>query len=171
MVRQGYKSLMEKKQNCPQCGTSVVTYRNPFPTTDVVIYDPQNLERGVVLIERLNEPHGFALPGGFVDYGENVEHAAVREMREETSLHVELIGLLGVYSHPERDPRFHTMSVVYVGQAKNPEALCAGDDAKNVAFYSLEALPPLAFDHGQILQDFKAFLAQKRTLAPCEEKN
>ncbi len=143
-----------------------MTYRNPFPTTDVVIYDPQNIARGIVLIERLNEPHGFALPGGFVDYGESVEHAAIREMREETSLHVELEGLLGVYSTPTRDPRFHTMSVVYVGIATNPQALCAGDDAKNVAFYALDALPPLAFDHATIVEDFKAFLAHTRPLAP-----
>ncbi len=141
-------------------------YRNPFPTTDVIIYDPENPERGVVLIERVNEPYGFAIPGGFVDMGERVEHAALREMREETSLDVELEGLLGVYSDPKRDPRFHTMSIVYVGKAKNAHELCAGDDAKNAAFYPLDALPPLAFDHGQVLEDFKEYLAHKSPLAP-----
>mgnify|MGYP000438845280 FL=1 len=78
---------MQKELTCPACGHSVIRYLNPAPTTDVVIYDP---ERGVVVIERVNEPHGFALPGGFVDDGEQVEHAAVREMREETGLDVEL---------------------------------------------------------------------------------
>ncbi len=97
---------MQKELTCPACGHSVIQYLNPAPTTDVVIYDP---ERGVVVIERVNEPHGFALPGGFVDDGEQVEHAAVREMREETGLDVELLGVLGVYSRPDRDPRRHTM--------------------------------------------------------------
>ncbi len=157
---------MEKKLDCPQCGATVISYRNPFPTTDVIIYDPENSARGVVLIERMNPPYGFAIPGGFIDYGESAEHAAVREMREETSLDVELLGLLGVYSAPHRDPRSHTMSVVYVGKATNPDALCAGDDAKHAAFYPLNALPELAFDHGAVLEDFKQFLQNKRTLAP-----
>ncbi len=156
---------METLTPCPKCQNPVVRYRNPFPTTDVIIYDQ---ERGIVLIERVNEPHGFAIPGGFVDMGERVEHAAVREMREETSLDVELIGLLGVYSDPARDPRFHTMSIVFVGKAKNADALCAGDDAKHAAFYSLDALPPLAFDHGKVIEDFKQYLAQKRPLIPVD---
>ncbi len=153
---------MKTYLSCPQCGTSVLTYRNPTPTTDVIIYDEK---KGIVLIERANPPLGYALPGGFVDLGESVEQAAVREMREETSLDVVLCGLLGVYSAPERDPRFHTMSVVFVGKAQNTNALCAGDDAKNAAFFSLDTLPPLAFDHMRIVQDFIAFLQGKRVLA------
>ncbi len=157
---------MEKKLTCPQCATTVVQYRNPFPTVDVVIYDPHAIARGIVLIERANPPHGFALPGGFIDYGESAEQAAVREMYEETSLEVELIGLLGVYSIPQRDPRSHTLSVVYVGIAKNTDALCAGDDAKNAAFYPLDSLPSLAFDHAKIVEDFSRFLQKEHTLAP-----
>ncbi len=151
---------------CPHCGIAIATYKNPTPTTDVIIYDPEHSNLGIVLIERVNEPLGFALPGGFVDEGESVEQAAVREMHEETGLTVELQGLLGVYSHPKRDPRSHTLSVVYVGKALNAQDLCAGDDAKHAAFYALDALPPLVFDHMQILDDYKLFLAGKRQLAP-----
>ncbi len=160
---------MEKKIDCPQCSTSVITYRNPFPTTDVIIYDATDIARGIVLIERVNEPYGFALPGGFVDMGEQVEAAAIREMHEETSLDVELLGLLGVYSDPKRDPRCHTLGVVFVGTAKDFSKLRAGDDAKNAAFYPLDNLPPLAFDHGHIIADFKSYLAQERTLAPIHK--
>jgi 8-oxo-dGTP diphosphatase len=131
--------------------------RNPYPTVDVVIFDPS---RGVVLIERKNPPHGWALPGGFVDYGETVETAAVREAKEETGLDVVLTGLLGVYSDPDRDPRMHTMSVVFTGHAARPEAAKAGDDAGNLRFFALDDLPDLAFDHAKILDDFKATLAR-----------
>ncbi len=143
------------------------TYRNPAPTTDVIIYDAQT--NAVVLIERVNPPHGYALPGGFVDYGEKVEDAAVREMREETGLDITLKGLLGVYSKPDRDPRFHTISVVYVGEAVDTRSLCAGDDAASAAFFPLNALPKMAFDHHKILQDFKEYLLQKRYLASLDE--
>ena len=157
---------MQKELTCPACGHSVIRYLNPAPTTDVVIYDP---ERGVVVIERVNEPHGFALPGGFVDDGEQVEHAAVREMREETGLDVELLGVLGVYSRPDRDPRRHTMSVVFVGRPRDAAALKAGDDAARAAFYPLDRLPqPICFDHARILADFGRWLAGERTLAPVE---
>ena len=129
----------------------------------------RNPERGVVVIERVNEPHGFALPGGFVDDGEQVEHAAVREMREETGLDVELLGVLGVYSRPDRDPRRHTMSVVFVGRPRDAAALKAGDDAARAAFYPLDRLPqPICFDHARILADFGRWLAGERTLAPVE---
>lgn len=127
-------------------------YRNPLPTVDVVIYHPQ---RGVVLVKRRNPPHGWALPGGFVDYGETVEHAARREALEETSLAVSLLGLVGVYSDPGRDPRGHTISTVFAARTDEPDAVLGGDDAAEARFFPLDALPePLAFDHASILEDF-----------------
>ncbi|MDR0465956.1 MAG: NUDIX hydrolase [Deltaproteobacteria bacterium] len=153
------------KLSCPHCGGTVREYRNPGLTVDVVIHVP---DLGVVLIERRNIPHGFALPGGFVDVGESVEEAAVREAREETGLDVELVGLLGVYSRPDRDPRGHTVAVVFIGRAKDPGVLQAGDDAKRAAFYPLSALPgEIAFDHAEILQDFMRVQAGLRKLAPA----
>lgn len=140
------------RKTCPHCGGELDAHCNPVPTVDVVIFDPA---RGVVLIERANEPHGFALPGGFVDCGETVEQAAVREALEETGLEVVLTGLVGVYSDPKRDKRMHTMSTVFAAQAKDPGRLNAGDDAKAAAFHPLDKLPsPLAFDHAEILADF-----------------
>lgn len=133
--------------------------RNPAPTVDVVIHAAG---RGIVLVERKNPPPGWALPGGFVDYGETCEAAAVREAREETGLDVVLTGLLGVYSDPARDPRGHTLSVVYTAQALSPARLQAGDDAGRAEFFALDALPPLAFDHRRIVQDFIAGLARLR---------
>jgi len=137
---------------CERCGQPLPLYRNPAPTVDIVIACPG---RGVVLIERANAPHGWALPGGFVDYGESVENAAVREALEETGLHVELTGLLGVYSDPGRDPRKHTVSVVFTAQPLNLSRLKAGDDAKGVKIFTLDNLPEvLAFDHAVILADY-----------------
>lgn len=145
---------------CPQCGRPGAVHRNPLPTVDVVVYEPG---QGVILVERANPPHGWALPGGFVDYGETVEHAAVREAREELGLDVVLTGLLGVYSDPARDPRKHTMSVVFTAQAEDLGRLAAGDDAAAARFFPLDALPaPLAFDHARILGDFTNRLARFR---------
>ncbi len=145
---------------CPQCGRPGAVHRNPLPTVDVVVFDPGH---GVVLIERANPPHGWALPGGFVDYGETVEAAAVREACEETGLSVVLTGLLGVYSDPARDPRKHTLSVVFTAQAADLGRLAAGDDAAVARFFPLDDLPaPLAFDHALILDDFKRRLRRFR---------
>ena len=157
---------MRKECLCPHCGKPYSCYRNPTPTTDVVIYAP---ERGVVIIKRANPPIGYALPGGFIEEGELAETAAVREMREETGLTVDLLGLLGVYSEPHRDPRQHTLSVVFVGRARDVNALCAGDDAAKAAFYPLDRLPePLVFDHARILADFTHYLSGRRHLAALD---
>jgi 8-oxo-dGTP diphosphatase len=137
---------------CELCGRPLETYRNPTPTVDIIIQCPG---RGIVLIERGNTPFGWALPGGFVDYGETVEGAAVREALEETGLAVELTGLLGVYSDPDRDPRKHTMSVVFTATPLDVSKLGAGDDAKNAVIFPLDGLPsPLVFDHGKIVSDY-----------------
>jgi ADP-ribose pyrophosphatase YjhB (NUDIX family) len=119
----------------------------------------------VVLIERRNFPFGWAIPGGFVEYGETVEQTAVREAREETSLEVELRALLGVYSKPDRDPRGQTVTVVYIGRASgNPRA---ADDAQNVDLFDPDILPSsVAFDHRDILADYRRFLRTSEHPAP-----
>lgn len=123
--------------------------RNPCLTVDIIIELPE----GIVLIERKNPPHGWALPGGFVDYGESVEDAAVREAREETSLDVTLVRQFHTYSDPDRDPRFHTVSTVFIARAAGPPA--AGDDAAAVGVFGKDSLPaPLCFDHARILDDY-----------------
>jgi 8-oxo-dGTP diphosphatase len=110
---------------------------------------------GIVLIERRNPPPGWALPGGFVDVGEPLPHAAVREAAEETSLTIELTEQFYAYSNPRRDPRGPTVSVVYLAQAKGtPEG---ADDAKRARIFSLECLPELAFDHQQIIEDYRRY--------------
>jgi 8-oxo-dGTP diphosphatase len=111
----------------------------------------------IVLIERKNFPPGWAIPGGYVDFGETVEQAAMREAREEISLQVEIRALLGVYSRPDRDPRGQTITLVYVAKASGTPK--AGDDAKNAALVDPRNPPmPLAFDHAEILADYVRFL-------------
>lgn len=127
-------------------------HESPRPTVDVIIELPD----GIVLVRRRNPPHGWALPGGFVDYGERVEDAARREMREETGLDVALVELLGVYSDPRRDARGHTISTVYVGQARGTPR--AADDAAEAGVFREADLPaPLVFDHARILADYFRF--------------
>lgn len=142
---------------CPACGAKVKSYRNPLPTVDVILELPE----GIVLIERRNEPFGWAIPGGFVDYGESLESAARREMLEETSLEIGVsdLRLLGCYSDPARDKRSHNISTVYVAKAAGTPR--AGDDAAGIGVFALDALPePLCFDHARILSDYR-----KRKLA------
>jgi 8-oxo-dGTP diphosphatase len=126
----------------------------PAVAVDVVIELLDRPGRPIVLIERRGPPPGFALPGGFVDIGETVEDAARREMREETGLDVRLMRLLGVYSDPARDPRGHTVSIVFVGTATGVPR--AGDDASSVLVTDAASTPALAFDHGRILGDYLA---------------
>lgn len=130
----------------------------PLLAADIIIELTDRPDRPVVLIERRNPPHGWAIPGGFVDMGETLEHAARREALEETALHVTLTALLGCYSDPRRDPRGHTVSAVYVATATGtPRAL---DDAKNAAVFAPDQLPGLlAFDHRLILDDYLRFRA------------
>lgn len=135
--------------------------RTPLLAVDVIIALPDRAGREgipIVLIERRNPPHGWALPGGFVDVGEPLEAAAVREAREETCLEVRLACLLGCYSDPARDPRGHTVSAVYVAQAEGVPR--AADDAQTLDLFLPDAVPvPLAFDHALILADYRHYLA------------
>ena len=141
---------------CPHCGKAVASYRNPLPTVDIII----ELADGIVLIKRKNPPFGWALPGGFVDYGESLEAAAIREAREETSLDVRLVSQLGAYSDPRRDPRHHTISVVFVAEADGRPR--AADDAAEIGVFDRETLPEgMAFDHAEILQDYFDALADR----------
>ena len=132
------------------------TPKTPYLTTDgiVEIYNDSEKFLGIVLIQRKNIPIGLALPGGFVDVGESVENAVVREMKEEISLDVKITKLFGIYSDPSRDKRFHTASVVYICKAYGTPV--GADDAKEAMVVKLEdlELDKLVFDHGDILRDY-----------------
>ncbi|MDD2389523.1 MAG: NUDIX hydrolase [Desulfobacterales bacterium] len=124
-------------------------YRNPLPTVDIII----EINDGIILIERANPPYGWALPGGFVDYGESLENSAVREAKEETSLDVTLKEQFHSYSDPDRDPRHHTLTTVFIASASGSPK--AADDAKNLGTFCEDTMPaPLAFDHGKIIHDY-----------------
>ena len=138
------------KKLCPNCGLEQEGYVNPLPTVDIII-EMEN--RGIILIKRKNVPRGWAIPGGFVDYGESLEEAAVRETREETELEVELVRQLHTYSHPARDPRHHTISTVFLARATGTPK--AADDAEEIGIFTKDNLPlPLMFDHAEILADY-----------------
>lgn len=135
---------------CPHCGTLTTRYKNPVPTVDIII----EIDDRIVMIERKNPPYGWALPGGFVDYGETLEEAARREAFEETGLRLENLTLFGCYSDPKRDPRQHTITTVFIATATGAPA--AADDAIEVALYTPSALPAsICFDHRQILSDYQ----------------
>jgi 8-oxo-dGTP diphosphatase len=133
-------------------------YRNPVPTVDIIIEiieknDYNSTDKRIVLIRRKNPPYGWALPGGFVDYGESLEKAALREAKEETSLDVDIIRQFHTYSDPERDPRQHTISTVYIAKAfGKPMGM---DDAEEAKIFDENSIPnDMAFDHGKILKDY-----------------
>ena len=139
--------------------------RTPALAADVIIELTDRPERPIVLIERLNPPHGWALPGGFVDEGEAVPVAAMREAAEETGLRVALVQLLGCYSEPTRDSRGHTASIVYVARAEGVPL--AADDAREVGIFTLDQLPrPLVFDHAAILHDYRRWRERGELPAP-----
>lgn len=124
-------------------------HKNPFLTVDIII----EIADGIILIKRKSPPEGWSLPGGFVDYGESLEAAAVREAKEETGLDIKLIRQFHTYSEPDRDPRHHTVSTVYIATASGrPEA---GDDAREIGIFKKDSLPEIiAFDHRKILEDY-----------------
>jgi ADP-ribose pyrophosphatase YjhB (NUDIX family) len=148
--KSSFKAInMKKNLTCPNCETLIETWRNPVPTVDIII----RIDDTIVLIERRNPPFGWALPGGFVDYGESLEIAAKREALEETGLTVKNLKQFRAYSDPQRDPRQHTISYVFTAEADGMPV--AGDDAAAVKLFSIDNLPtPLCFDHGQILTDY-----------------
>lgn len=138
--------------------SSGTNYRptTPLLAADAIIELADKPGRPIVLIERKNPPYGWAIPGGFMDVGEHLEVAAIREAREEVCLDVKLKALLGMYSDPKRDDRGHTVTAVYVAEATGEPK--AADDAKNLAVFDLNNLPDkLAFDHAQVLEDYKKF--------------
>jgi 8-oxo-dGTP diphosphatase len=139
---------------CSKCGAPVIQYLNPFTTVDIIIeIKDSGGKKGIVLIRRKNEPPGWAIPGGFVDYGETLEQAAAREAKEETGLEIEGLRQFHSYSDPRRDPRRHTISTVFI--ARGTGSLKAGDDAAGTGIFTEGHLPdPLAFDHAAILRDY-----------------
>lgn len=138
-----------------------MSQRNPVPTVDCVILLP---DERIVLVERKNPPHGWALPGGFVDAGESPSQAAVREAREETGLEVRLEEQFFTYGDPDRDPRMHTISTVFIARAEGDPV--GGDDARQARAFDWDELPPLAFDHGRILEDVRRYLSTGVRPAP-----
>lgn len=142
--------MARQKIQCPNCNKEIEIYRNPIPTVDIII---EIEKKGIILIKRKNPPYGWAIPGGFVDYGESLEDAALREAKEETNLDVNLIKQFHTYSDPKRDPRHHSISTVFIAEAKGfPKAQ---DDAMEIGVFNEKNLPDeIAFDHRSILEDY-----------------
>ena len=142
---------MKRRIVCPHCDREIEIWDNPKPVVDILI----EMEGGIVLIKRRNPPPGWAIPGGFVDYGESVEDAAVREAKEETSLDISDLRQFHVYSDSARDSRVHTISTVFV--ARGHGTPMAADDAAEISIFNQDQLPrDLAFDHPKILSDYFA---------------
>jgi 8-oxo-dGTP diphosphatase len=140
------------RNECPQCGHEW-PLRNPLPTVDIIIALEGETPPRIVLVSRKNPPHGWALPGGFVDYGETVEEAAVREAKEETGLDITLVRQFHVYSDPSRDKRGHMMSTVFLARAGGVPV--GADDAKEAQGFPPDDLPEdMAFDHRDIIADY-----------------
>ena len=138
----------------------------PLLAADAIIELTDKPNRPIVLIERKNPPYGWAIPGGFMDVGERLEVAAIREAKEEVCLDVTLKALLGMYSDPKRDDRGHTVTAVYVAEATGEPQ--AADDAKNLQIFDIDELPTeLAFDHAQVLEDYRVFRKTGKVTALC----
>lgn len=145
---------------CPKCKSKIKIYKNPLPTVDIII----ELNDHIVLIERKNPPFGWAIPGGFVDYGESLEEAAIREAKEETSLDVNLVCQFYTYSDPKRDPRHHTITTVYIAQAFGKPI--AADDAKKIGLFKEQNLPsPIVFDHEKILKEYFSWKRKRKIIS------
>ena len=132
-------------------------YPRPALTVDIIVLNTNNNQNYLLLIERKNEPfkNCWALPGGFVDQNEDLHASAVRELKEETNLNIQNLNQFKTYGTPKRDPRGHTVSVVYYSKNNNlKQTALAGDDAKNLKWFNLNNLPELAFDHKKIITDF-----------------
>lgn len=128
----------------------MTNYKNPVPTVDIII---EMKGRGIILIERRNLPHGWAIPGGYVDYGESLEDAAVREVAEETSLKVKLLRQFHTYSDPKRDLRQHNISTVFIAKGQGEPK--PASDAKGIGLFTKDNLPHnICFDHMKILSDY-----------------
>jgi ADP-ribose pyrophosphatase YjhB (NUDIX family) len=142
--------MAKKTISCPKCKKEIEVYKNPIPTVDILI---EIESKGIILIKRKNPPFGWAIPGGFVDYGESLEKAAIREAKEETNLGVKLIRQFHTYSNPKRDPRHHSISTVYIAKGKGKPK--AKDDALEIGIFNKLNLPDeIAFDHRLILKDY-----------------
>lgn len=142
--------MSKKTIRCPKCESEIEIYSNPIPTVDIII---EFESKGIILIKRKNPPFGWALPGGFVDYGESLEEAAKREAKEETNLEIYQLRQFRTYSDPFRDPRHHSISTVYIAKAEGN--LQAKDDAIEIGIFNEFNLPEeIAFDHRQILKDY-----------------
>jgi 8-oxo-dGTP diphosphatase len=139
-------SLITLRNNKPDMSSS---HKNPLITVDAII----EIDGGIILINRKNPPHGWAIPGGFVDYGETLEAAAIREAKEETCLDVSLVRQFHTYSDPGRDPRHHTVTTMFIATATGTPK--AADDAEDIGIYTRENLPEdITFDHRQVLEDY-----------------
>ncbi len=153
LTEEGEELLRRYKNQTSRIGDQIThMYRNPVLATDgIVVIDDE-----VLLIRRGKKPFegSYALPGGIVEYGERVEECVVREIKEETGVETKILDIVGVYSDPDRDPRGHFISVVYHLHPIGGE-LESGDDASEARLFSFKDLPELAFDHGQILEDFR----------------
>jgi len=137
-------------------------YKNPIPTVDIII----EKDNRIVLITRKNEPFKgkLALPGGYIDWGETVEHAAIREAKEETSLDVNLTNLLGVYSDPKRNPKLKSIAIVFIGKPIGGK-LMANDDAADALWFNINEIEQkeLAYDHKKIIRDYLKWKKNKET--------